>query len=87
MHFEIFSYNLVEYSNIEILPISVVVDRGRGSVGSVDNERIFHSHPGCEHTSEWPSEHDDGAVVAVSLLDKSDELNEIHHGLVSGQVH
>ena len=75
----------VEYSDVEVFPVAIVIDGGRSCMCNIDDIWVLHSHPGCEHASIAASEDNNWTISAVGLFDKLNELNEVHHGLFSGE--
>ena len=55
-------------------------------MGSIDDKRIFHADPRCQHASVRPSKSYDGAVLAVLLFNELQELDKVHQSFLSCEV-
>ena len=86
MHSEVFSHDLVKTTDIEVLPVAVVVDGSWCSMSHINNIGILHPHPGGQHSSVAAPKYNDWAVLAIGFLQKFDKLNEIHHGLLGSKI-
>lgn len=86
MSFVILGDYLIEDSNIQAFSVLVVVNRCRSCVGNIHNIRVLHSHPSRKHASEGTTENYHRTIAAVRLFEELDELNEVHKGLLGGQI-